>query len=110
MRKIAEISAKNEIQNEISGYKWHSVGNIRPEGPLNSQETSCKILWSHLKNSWKKIQKNITPKNPSFWGEGEGGWEEPDLKWTKLDNIDVVCRAYDGTNTEITLHDAYPCF
>ena len=42
---------------------------IRPEGPLNPQESSCKILWSHLKNSRKKSPKTYPPqKKPPFWG------------------------------------------
>ena len=51
---------------------------IRPEGPLNPQETSCKILWSHLKNSWKKSQKTYPPpqKKPFFLGGGGRIWNE----------------------------------
>ena len=41
---------------------------IRPEGPLNLQESACKILWSHLKNWWK-YSKSLPPKKIEiFWG------------------------------------------
>ena len=42
-------------------------GKIRPEGPLNPQESSCKILWSHLKNSWKKFKKTYPPPQTRGW-------------------------------------------
>ena len=50
---------------------------IRPEGPLNPQESPCKILGSYLKNSWKKSKKTYPPpkKNP-FLGGGGRIWNE----------------------------------
>ena len=32
---------------------------IRPEGRFNPLESACKILWPHLKNSWKKSKKGV---------------------------------------------------
>ena len=59
---------------------------IRPEGPLNPLESACKILWPHLKNSWKKSQKTYPPKTPLFFWGGE-----LHLKPTLLDNIHLAC-------------------
>ena len=44
------------------------TAKIRPEGPLNPLELICKILWPHLKNSWKKSKKTDPPPKPPFWG------------------------------------------
>ena len=49
---------------------------IRPEGPLNPQESPCKILGSYLKNSWKKSKKTYPPqKTPLFFLGGGVGSE-----------------------------------
>ena len=39
---------------------------IRPEGPLNLQESACKILWSHLKNCWKDSKKSTPIFDPKI--------------------------------------------
>ena len=48
---------------------------IWPEGPLNPQESSCKISWSQLKNSWKNSPKTYPPPKKSPFG-GRRIWNE----------------------------------
>ena len=83
MPKITEISAKKmKLKMRLVAGNGIRPDKIRPEGPLIPQQSSCKILWSHLKNSWKKTKKTY-PQTPLLRGA--------DLKWTNLDNIDVAC-------------------
>ena len=45
-----------------------------PKGPLRSLKHHWKILWPHLKNWWKKVEKTYPPKKALFFLGGGGIW------------------------------------